>query len=94
MLGASSFSRKRRSLETPEKSGDPQGSYNRAQGAAVFDAPTSFETEVRNPARATAELAEERQAMLIALAELSVRGDRIDRVQSENRAILNHLIAG
>lgn len=58
-----------------------------------FDATASFDTEVAEFARATAGLAEERLATVIALAEMSARGDRIDRVQSENRAALNHLLA-
>jgi hypothetical protein len=58
-----------------------------------FDAAASFETEVMEFARAAADLADERRATVVALAEISARGDRIDRVQSENRSALNHLQA-
>ncbi|PWB92476.1 hypothetical protein [Methylosinus sporium] len=59
----------------------------------IFDAAASFDAEVVGFARAAADLAEERRATVVALAEMSARGDRIDRVQSENRAALNHLLS-
>jgi hypothetical protein len=58
-----------------------------------FDATASFETEVMEFARAAADLADEQRATVVALAEISARGDRIDRVQRENRSALNHLQA-
>jgi hypothetical protein len=60
---------------------------------ADFDAAASFEAEVREFARAAADLADERRATVVALAEISARGDRIDRLQGENRSALDHLQA-
>jgi len=61
--------------------------------AADFDIVTKFDEEVAKLACASENLAEERRATIIALAEMSAIGDRIDRVQSENRAALDHLLA-
>jgi hypothetical protein len=60
---------------------------------AKVDTSASFDAEVSKFVRATADLAEERRATIVSLAEMSARGDRIDRVQRENRAALTHLLA-
>lgn len=60
---------------------------------ASVDAAAGFDAEVSEFVRATADLAEERRATIVSLAEMSARGDRIDRVQRDNRAALKHLLA-
>lgn len=62
-------------------------------GLTNFDATASFDTEVIEFVRAVADLADEQLATVVALAEMSARGDCIDRMQSENRTALNHLLA-
>lgn len=52
-----------------------------------------FENAVKELALSANELAEERRTSTVAIAELDACGDRIDRIQRENRATLNSLLA-
>ncbi len=59
----------------------------------IFSVTKHFEKAAKALRRSADELAMESRATVVAAAEISARGDRIDRVQVENRASLDKLLA-